>query len=279
MPRKRSQRRGRGEAGDAAQVVDRGAHDLHARVGVVDPVDRHLVDPQPAALGEHEQLGVEEPAVVAHGVEQPGAERVGARGLEAALRVAEARAQHGVQDRVVGARDQLALGPAHDAGAVREPRPDREVAVARQQRGDERQQRRAGRSRGRRPCRRPHAPRDATRRRAARGRGPCAPAAGRRRRAARPPARRRSRAWRPCSRCRRSRSATRTGARRTGSGAGGARCARARPPRRTPARRSRRRVRAPGASGGERGERGHGPSLGARACGARREPGSRLRAG
>ena len=48
---------------------------VDARVGVVDPVDRHLVDAQPAALGEHEQLGVEEPAVVADVVEQPAAAR------------------------------------------------------------------------------------------------------------------------------------------------------------------------------------------------------------
>ena len=77
---------------DAAQVVERRAHDRHARVRVVDPVDRHLVDPQPAPLGEHEQLGVEEPGVVAHLVEQAG-ERLAPDGLEAALGVGEARAQ------------------------------------------------------------------------------------------------------------------------------------------------------------------------------------------
>ena len=32
---------------DPAQVLDRGADDVDARVGVVDPVDRHLVDAQP----------------------------------------------------------------------------------------------------------------------------------------------------------------------------------------------------------------------------------------
>ena len=80
---------------DALEVVDRGADDVDARVGVVDPVDRHLVDPQPAALGEHEQLGVEEPAVVADVGEQ-AVERVAADRLEAALRVGEARAQRRV---------------------------------------------------------------------------------------------------------------------------------------------------------------------------------------
>ena len=132
-------RAGRRQARDAAQVLDRGAHDVHARVGVVDPVDRDLVDAQPASLGEHEQLGVEEPAVVAHVVEQvPGGGR--RHGLEAALRVGEARPQHGAQQAVVGARDELALGAADDARRARQARADGQVAVARQQRRHERQQ-------------------------------------------------------------------------------------------------------------------------------------------
>ncbi len=52
------------EADDPAQVVERGADDVDARVGVVDPVDRHLVDAQAGALGEDEELGVEEPGLV-----------------------------------------------------------------------------------------------------------------------------------------------------------------------------------------------------------------------
>ena len=47
----------------------------------------------------------------------------------------------GVQEAVVGARDELALGAAHDARAVRQPRADREVGVPGQQRRDEREQR------------------------------------------------------------------------------------------------------------------------------------------
>jgi hypothetical protein len=31
---------------------------------VLDPFDRHLVDPKPAALGEHKQLRVEEPLLI-----------------------------------------------------------------------------------------------------------------------------------------------------------------------------------------------------------------------
>jgi hypothetical protein len=124
---------------DAAQVLDRGAHDVDARVGVVDPVDRDLVDAQPAALGEHEQLGVEEPAVVADLAEQAPGRRRG-HGLEAALRVGEAGAQHGVQQAVVGARDDLALEPAHDARRAGQARADGEVAVARQQGRDQREQ-------------------------------------------------------------------------------------------------------------------------------------------
>ena len=79
--------RGRGQqARYAAQVIERGARDVDARVGVVDPVDRHLVDSQPLALGEHEQLGVEEPPVILDIRQQPPGQ-VPANGLEAALRV------------------------------------------------------------------------------------------------------------------------------------------------------------------------------------------------
>ena len=38
--------------------------DVDAGVRVVDPVDRHLVDAQAVVLGQHQQLGVEEPALV-----------------------------------------------------------------------------------------------------------------------------------------------------------------------------------------------------------------------
>ena len=80
----------------------------------------------------------------------------------------------GVQDAVVGARDQLALGAADDPRAVREAGADREVAVAGQQRRDQRQQpAQVGREVD------VHVGDDAgglsaTRRRAARGRGPSA---------------------------------------------------------------------------------------------------------
>ncbi len=127
------------QARDAAQVLDRGAHDVHARVGVVDPVDRDLVDAQATALGEDEQLGVEEPPVVADVVEQAPGRRRG-HGLEAALRIGEARAQDGVQQGVVGARDELALGAAHDARRASEATADGEVAVPREQRRDQREQ-------------------------------------------------------------------------------------------------------------------------------------------
>jgi hypothetical protein len=103
-------------------------------------VDRHLVYAQPAPLGQHEQLGVEEPALVAHAGQQR-VERVAPRGLEAALGVAELHAQDRVQQRVVAARDQLSLGAAHDAGAGGQPRPDGEVRMGGQQRRDEGQQR------------------------------------------------------------------------------------------------------------------------------------------
>ena len=61
-------------------------------------------------------------------------------GLEAALRVGEARAQHGAQQAVVGARDELALEAAHDARRAGQARADGDVAVARQQRRHQREQ-------------------------------------------------------------------------------------------------------------------------------------------
>ena len=78
------------------------AVDTHvdAAVGVVDPVDRHLVDAQAVALREEQQLGVEEPAVVLdRGQESPRDARP--HRLEPALRVAHARREHRAQDQVV----------------------------------------------------------------------------------------------------------------------------------------------------------------------------------
>ena len=95
------------------------------------------MDAQAPALGADEQFGVEEPLVVAD-LAQQLAREIGAHGLEAALRIAEARPQDRVQDRVVAAREELSARAAHDARAVRQPRPDRDVAVAGQERGDER---------------------------------------------------------------------------------------------------------------------------------------------
>ena len=109
---------------------------------VVHPVDRHLVDPEAGALGQHEQLRVEEPAPVLDEREQQP-RPVGADRLEAALRVAEPGGERGVQDRGCRAREMTSrLRPAHDVRAAGQPSADREVAVAGDQRRDERQQRR-----------------------------------------------------------------------------------------------------------------------------------------
>ena len=69
-----------------------------AGVGVVDPVDGHLVDAQPVVLGEHEQLGVEEPARRPRPAGSSARATSAADGLEAALGVGEAAAQRGAQD-------------------------------------------------------------------------------------------------------------------------------------------------------------------------------------
>ena len=134
--------------------LERGAHDVDARVGVVDPVDRHLVDAQAAPLGEHEQLGVEEPAVVAD-VAAAGRR---ARRARTALKphcASEKRARSvGVQERGCSrARSARAWGRGRRARRARAAcrsrrRCGRRAAARRAAAG------RAGRSRGRRPCRR-----------------------------------------------------------------------------------------------------------------------------
>ncbi len=124
----------------ALEVFEGGARDVHRALCVVDPVDRHLVDPQPGPLGDHQQLGVEEPAGVVH-VRQHLLGDIVPHRLEAALRIAEAHAEVAVQQEVVSARDELALRPAHHARVRRQPRADGDVRVARQQRRDERRQR------------------------------------------------------------------------------------------------------------------------------------------
>ena len=119
--RQRAGRERAPDAGHAAQVGDGGRDDVDAAVGVVDPVDRHLVDAQAGPLGQHEQLGVEEPAGVLDERQEP-AGAVGADRLEAALRVGEARPQRRAQQQVVAARDELALGAAHDPRGARASR-------------------------------------------------------------------------------------------------------------------------------------------------------------
>ena len=65
---------------------------------------------------------------------------VGAHRLEAALRVAHPGREHRAQDQVVGARDELTLRRAGDRRPGSEPRSDREVRVAGQERCDEREE-------------------------------------------------------------------------------------------------------------------------------------------
>ena len=70
------------------EIVDGRADHVDTTVGVVGPVDRHLVDPESGAFGDDEQLGVEEPPVVFHERENTLG-NFAAHGLEAALGVAE----------------------------------------------------------------------------------------------------------------------------------------------------------------------------------------------
>ena len=93
---------------DSLQVVLGGADDVDPGIRVVDPIHRHLVNAQPAALGEDQQLGVEKPPVVLHQRQQL-LRHVGPDRLEPALRVGEMRGQRAAQDQVVATGDELPL--------------------------------------------------------------------------------------------------------------------------------------------------------------------------
>jgi hypothetical protein len=96
------------------------------------------VDAQAGALGEDEELGVEEPGVVLdRGHEQPGG--VAANRLEAALGVREPRPEGEVQEPVVDAGDELPSDAADHAGSGGQTRADREIAVAGDEGGDQRE--------------------------------------------------------------------------------------------------------------------------------------------
>ena len=127
-------------APDPAEVVGGGTHDVDPRDRIVDPVDRHLVDAESVVLGEHQQLGVEEPTLVFDQREQRAGD-VGAQRLESALRVGEPGAQCGAQDQVVATRDELPLRAAYDPRARRQARTDGDVTVAAEQRRNEGEQR------------------------------------------------------------------------------------------------------------------------------------------
>ena len=128
---------------DAAQVVQGGVDDVHRRIGIVCPLDRRLRDPYTEPLGRDDQLGVEEPLVVAD--QRQDLQRTGtADGLEAALEVGDVAAQREPHNVAVRPRDQLALGPADDPGAPSEPGAHRQVTVAGQHRSDQREKRGQG---------------------------------------------------------------------------------------------------------------------------------------
>lgn len=126
-------------APQAPQVFPGGAHHVHPGVDVLDPVDRDLVDTQSVVLGEQEQLGVEEPRVVA-GDFQQRPEHLGAGRLESALGIGEADPVGEPDDAVVAAGDELAARPAHRACAGSQPGADREVRVPAGQGRDQREQ-------------------------------------------------------------------------------------------------------------------------------------------
>src|SRR5205814_8579272 len=103
--------------------------DIDARIRVVGPVDRDLVDAHAGALREDQKLGIEEPRLILNGGDEP-TRRDGRDRFESALRIAELGAEPEVEQEVVRARDELALRSATHTRASRQPAPDREVAVA-----------------------------------------------------------------------------------------------------------------------------------------------------
>ena len=190
------------QAPDALEIGGRRGDDVHPAVRVVHPVHRDFVDPQAAALGQHQQFGVEEPPGVGDvGQQLPG--DIGADRLESALRIGEARRECGFQDQVVTAGDE-------SRAWRRAPRGSR-VPVASRSRGPSGRRQgappkgpaRRDRWTGRRPCTpAPERPRSTTRRAApgpALSPGPAPPE----RRSARPPARLRCVGCRRRWRCRR----------------------------------------------------------------------------
>jgi hypothetical protein len=105
--RRRWRRHGDPAGGDPAhhpphalEVGGGGPHHVDPGIGVVDPVHGNLVDPEAVALGQDEQLGVEEPLLVL----DEGKQRLGhvaADGLEAALGIGEPVVQGRLEQQVV----------------------------------------------------------------------------------------------------------------------------------------------------------------------------------
>ena len=127
--------------------------DVDPAVRVVDPVDRHLVDPQAGPLGQHQQFGVEEPA----GVNCTSGSRWCATSasdrLEPALGVGEPGREGAAQQQVVAAGDGLPLearGPPARRAPVgcRSRRPSGPTSAGRPAAAG-----RPGRWTGQRPCR------------------------------------------------------------------------------------------------------------------------------
>ena len=133
MKRRRSRRR------TPRRSSLRRADDVDPAVGIVDPVDGDLVYPHRPLLRQHQQLGVEEPAVVDHrGEQHPG--DLSPHGLEAALSITEAAAEQRVEKQVDPREITSRFGPAYHAGAVSQPAADGNIAVAGYQRRQQRQQ-------------------------------------------------------------------------------------------------------------------------------------------
>ena len=128
------------EAGDAPQVVPGHAHHVDPRVGVIDPVDRDLMDAEAVSFRQDEELRVEEPVIVVHQWEQELC-RFAAGRLEPACRIPELVPQGAPQQERCRCREHgFTTSATQDVSARGEAAADRHVAVSREERRHQRQQ-------------------------------------------------------------------------------------------------------------------------------------------
>ncbi|GGH93221.1 hypothetical protein GCM10007170_13590 [Arthrobacter liuii] len=102
------------DANHPAKIIQGSLFDVDPAIGVINPVDRDFVDPQPRAFSDDQQLSIEEPAVIFHMREQTLSD-VGPYCLKSALRIGEPDLHRPAEQEVIGARNKFPLRTATDA--------------------------------------------------------------------------------------------------------------------------------------------------------------------